>query len=329
MQNNKYYIAHAQSIAAAQDICIQILNKYMKGSVFTKVLIVGKHKSDNFEQLQNSLWNNSSNIFPFVLADEKLSNISPLVCSNTLDMVNNPNIIIIYLSSIAELKMKNLEHNKTIYIIALDAQQIASDRAILCELNIQEIPECDFLAIAPSRPSHTNDTVKPTKTNHQPMNMNNTGVKKELKEFENALLFIKPSVMKRRLEFQLLHHLFSRTHARFVFGATKRVTLETWRKFYAEHENKPWFEDQCQFLSESYLMVLVVSGRDVIARIRHEIGSMEPSEGAQYNSIRFIYGQSISDNGIHCSDSLDSYEREKALIFPNSVGQDNKFKGKK
>lgn len=329
MQNNKYYIAHASKLAEAQDLCIKILDKYMKGDVFNKVLIVGQQKNDAFEQLQSNLWNNPINIFPFILSNEALANISPLVCGYSLELINKPNVIIVYLHSVVELKWQHIESNKTIYIITLNASSIAAQKEVLTKLHMTEIPESAFLAVPPSRREHMNDPGKPIKINATNMNVNTTTPKREAKDFENALLVIKPSVMKRKLEFNLLQHLFTKTHARFVFGSTKKISIESWRLFYQEHEDKPWFESQCQFLSENYVMILVVSGRDAIARIRNEIGKPEPNDGMQFNSVRYIYGRSISDNGIHCSDALESYEREKAIVFPNSGTYDSRSKNKK
>ena len=83
---------------------------------------------------------------------------------------------------------------------------------------------------------------------------------------------------------------------------------------YAEHEGKPFFDRLVAYLTRSPLVALVLEGENAISRVRALNGTTDPAD-SQDNTIRALYGKSMSENTVHASDSTESSKRERAIWF--------------
>lgn len=86
------------------------------------------------------------------------------------------------------------------------------------------------------------------------------------------------------------------------------------RHFYAEHADKEFYPRLEDFMCRGNTIALILEKENAIHEIRELLGDVMP-EKRKPGTIRALYGQGITDNGAHASDSLESAEREIGIIF--------------
>jgi nucleoside-diphosphate kinase len=84
--------------------------------------------------------------------------------------------------------------------------------------------------------------------------------------------------------------------------------------FYAEHAGKPFFGELVEFMTSGPVVAMVLEGADAVVRCREVMGATNPAEAAP-NTIRALYGASMTANAVHGSDSPASAAREIAFYF--------------
>lgn len=98
--------------------------------------------------------------------------------------------------------------------------------------------------------------------------------------------------------------------------ATKmmRLSREQARGFYAEHEGKPFFDELVSVMTSGPIVVSVLEGEDAVRRHREILGATDPVK-ALAGTLRADYADSLTENGTHGSDSIESARREIAFFF--------------
>ena len=96
-----------------------------------------------------------------------------------------------------------------------------------------------------------------------------------------------------------------------------RLSAREAMSFYGEHAGRPYFEGLIRSVSdeETPVTVMVLSGKDAVARWRAMLGATDPTK-AQPGSIRADFGTQMPDNAAHGSDSAQSADQEIGLFFP-------------
>lgn len=130
---------------------------------------------------------------------------------------------------------------------------------------------------------------------------------------ERTLVLIKPDAVERNLIGPILSE-YERNNLKVVEMKLLQVSTEIAQRHYAEHEGKPFFEDLVAYLTRSPLVALILEGENAVQRVRILNGKTNPKESGD-NTIRALYGVSLSENTVHASDSLESAEREIAIWF--------------
>ena len=91
-------------------------------------------------------------------------------------------------------------------------------------------------------------------------------------------------------------------------------------QLYAEHKEREHFQHLVDYMcSEACSALLVgdsVPGRDTVHAFRQLIGAEQSERGSE--TIRGRWGRSQRHNVIHASDSAESFERERAILFPTT-----------
>jgi nucleoside-diphosphate kinase len=130
---------------------------------------------------------------------------------------------------------------------------------------------------------------------------------------ERTLILIKPDAVERRLVGEILRRIEQRG---FGVRAAKlmRVSRDLGERHYAEHREKPFFDELVEFITSASTWALVVEGEGAIATTRKTIGATNPA-GAEPGSIRGDLATAMPDNLVHGSDSAESAQREIALWF--------------
>jgi nucleoside-diphosphate kinase len=133
---------------------------------------------------------------------------------------------------------------------------------------------------------------------------------------EQTLVLIKPDAMRRKLAGEILARLERRglelRAARLV--EVERDHAET---HYAEHAEKPFYDELVEFITSGSTLALVVEGESAISVVRTTIGATDPVYAAP-GTIRGDLALAMPDNLVHGSDGPDSAVREISLWFPNA-----------
>jgi nucleoside-diphosphate kinase len=131
---------------------------------------------------------------------------------------------------------------------------------------------------------------------------------------QSTLLIIKPDAVRRGLIGEILARV-ERKGLRIAGLRMMEIDRNVAQRHYAEHSEKPFFDELVQFITSGPVVVAKVSGRDAVAVLRALMGATDPAQAAQ-GTIRGDYGLEITQNLIHGSDSEESAARELALFFP-------------
>ena len=84
--------------------------------------------------------------------------------------------------------------------------------------------------------------------------------------------------------------------------------------FYAVHKERPFFGELTDFMSSGPAVVIVLEGDNAVAKNREIMGATNPAEAAP-NTLRALYANSIGENAVHGSDSLENAAIEIAYFF--------------
>jgi nucleoside-diphosphate kinase len=130
---------------------------------------------------------------------------------------------------------------------------------------------------------------------------------------ESTLLIVKPDAVRRGLIGELLR----RVEAKGLRVAEMRMTSidrATADEHYAEHREKPFFDELVGFIGSGPVVVARVEGERAVPVLRSLMGPTDPAL-APPGTIRGDYGLVITENLVHGSDSTESAERELKLFF--------------
>lgn len=130
---------------------------------------------------------------------------------------------------------------------------------------------------------------------------------------EQTFLMVKPDGVERGLIGEIIARIERKG---FVIREMKmmQVSEELAQAHYAEHAEKPFFGELVTFLTSGPVVALRVEGKDIVTVSRMMIGKTKPTE-ALPGTIRGDFANTMSENVIHGSDSVESAERELGLWF--------------
>jgi nucleoside-diphosphate kinase len=132
---------------------------------------------------------------------------------------------------------------------------------------------------------------------------------------ESTLLIIKPDALRRGLAGTIISRV-ERKGLRIEAMKTIRIDRALAGQHYAEHTEKPFFDELVGFITSGDVIVAKVTGREAISVLRGLMGATDPAKAAQ-GTIRGDLGLQITENLVHGSDSPESAKRELALFFPD------------
>ena len=130
---------------------------------------------------------------------------------------------------------------------------------------------------------------------------------------EQTLVLVKGDGVRRRL----IGEIIRRIEAKGLDIQTLQlmdVSPDLAGEHYAEHREKPFFEELVDFITATPVVAMRVQGEGAIKVMRNLMGATNPAEAAP-GTIRGDLALSLPDNLVHGSDSPDSAERELGLFF--------------
>ncbi len=130
---------------------------------------------------------------------------------------------------------------------------------------------------------------------------------------EETLVLVKGDGVRRRLVGEIIRRIEAKS---LDIDAMKLMDVgrELAEEHYAEHRDKPFFEELVEFITSTPVVAMRIRGEGAIKVMRNLMGSTNPAEAAP-GTIRGDLALSLPDNLVHGSDSPESAERELGLFF--------------
>ena len=101
---------------------------------------------------------------------------------------------------------------------------------------------------------------------------------------------------------------------KIVAAKVMKMTPELAAIHYVEHIGRPYYPALVEFMTSAPIMALVLSGDDVIKKVRELNGATNPAEAAE-GTVRKLYAADKTHNAVHASDSSESSAREIPIFF--------------
>jgi nucleoside-diphosphate kinase len=133
---------------------------------------------------------------------------------------------------------------------------------------------------------------------------------------ERTLSIIKPDAVAKNVVGQILSR-FEAAGLKIVACKMQHLSREQAEGFYAEHSERPFFNDLVDFMTSGPVSVQVLEGDNAVIANRDLMGATNPQE-AEAGTIRADFAQSIDANAVHGSDSTTSAAREVAYFFTDN-----------
>ncbi len=130
---------------------------------------------------------------------------------------------------------------------------------------------------------------------------------------ERTLSIIKPDAVAKNV----IGKIYSRFEdAGFKIVAAKMLHLDEVSAggFYAVHKDRPFFKDLISFMTSGPVIVQVLEGENAVAKHREIMGATNPQEAAP-GTIRADFAETLDENAVHGSDSLENAVIEIAYFF--------------
>lgn len=129
-----------------------------------------------------------------------------------------------------------------------------------------------------------------------------------------TLFILKPDSVERGLVGKILAAV-EESGLRIRRMEMVRLTEDRARRFYAEHEGKPFLPELVAYMTSGPCVPVMLEGADAVPRLRELMGATDPAQAAA-GTIRATYGVDIQTNSVHGSDSPESARREVRFFFP-------------
>jgi nucleoside-diphosphate kinase len=124
---------------------------------------------------------------------------------------------------------------------------------------------------------------------------------------------IKPDATRRNIT-GAITKMLEDAGLRIIASRRIRMTRDQAEAFYAVHEERPFYNDLCTFMTSGPVVVQVLEGENAVGRNREVMGATNPADAAE-GTIRKTYAESIEANSVHGSDSDDNAAAEIAFFF--------------
>jgi nucleoside-diphosphate kinase len=130
---------------------------------------------------------------------------------------------------------------------------------------------------------------------------------------ERTFLMIKPDGVKRGLVGQIISRLEEKGLELRALRL-KNLDIETARKHYAEHNDKPFYDHLVYYVTSGPIIVMAVEGFNAVRAVRQLVGATNPIE-AMPGSLRGDFCLEQVRNLVHAADSPEAASRELSLHF--------------
>jgi nucleoside-diphosphate kinase len=128
-----------------------------------------------------------------------------------------------------------------------------------------------------------------------------------------TLCIIKPDAMEKGRQGAILQRVLDEGFKILGMRQLHLSRLQT-QGFYAVHRDRPFFDELCEFMTRSPVLVVALERDNAVQHWREVIGATDPAKASD-GSIRKLYGTNVGENAVHGSDSEENGRIECAYFF--------------
>ncbi|SEQ58011.1 nucleoside diphosphate kinase [Solimonas aquatica] len=130
---------------------------------------------------------------------------------------------------------------------------------------------------------------------------------------ERTLSILKPDAVGKNTIGKILDR-FESAGLKIVASRMTHLTQAEAEGFYAVHKERPFFGELVRFMISGPVLISVLEGENAVALHRDIMGATDPKKAAP-GTVRADFAQSIDENAVHGSDSLENAKNEIAYFF--------------
>ena len=130
---------------------------------------------------------------------------------------------------------------------------------------------------------------------------------------ERTFIMIKPDAVQRKLIGKIISRIEERG-IKIVAMKYIHMTRELAETHYAEHTEKPFFNELVEFITSGPVVPMVLEAENAVAMVSKMMGETHPQNSAP-GTIRGDFGIELTKNIVHGSDSVETAQREIAIFF--------------
>jgi nucleoside-diphosphate kinase len=123
-----------------------------------------------------------------------------------------------------------------------------------------------------------------------------------------TLAIIKPDAIKNGFTGKIIDRILCE---KFTILGMKQIHASRVQaeEFYNVHKGKPFYDELCDFMSSTPIVVLALKRENAVKYWRDVIGNTDPADAAE-GTIRKLYAESKGHNAVHGSDSDENAKTE-------------------
>ncbi len=130
---------------------------------------------------------------------------------------------------------------------------------------------------------------------------------------ERTFSIIKPDATRRNITGKV-NTVIEAAGLRIIGQRRIHMTRAQAERFYEVHKERPFFGELVDFMISAPVVVQVLQGQNAVARYREVMGATNPAQAAE-GTIRKLYAESVGENSVHGSDSVENAAIEIAQFF--------------
>lgn len=130
---------------------------------------------------------------------------------------------------------------------------------------------------------------------------------------ERTLSIIKPDAVAKNVIGEI-YSRFEKSGLKVIAARMMHLKRSEAEAFYAVHKERPFFKPLVDFMVSGPVMVQVLEGENAVLANRDVMGATDPKK-ANPGTIRADFANSIDENAVHGSDSLENAQIEIAFFF--------------
>ncbi|MBI5447387.1 MAG: nucleoside-diphosphate kinase [Gammaproteobacteria bacterium] len=130
---------------------------------------------------------------------------------------------------------------------------------------------------------------------------------------ERTLSIIKPDAVQKNVIGKILDR-FETAGLKIVEAKMKHLSKNEAEAFYAVHKERPFYGELVEFMISGPVFISVLEGENAVMCHRDIMGATNPKE-AKPGTVRADFADSIQNNAVHGSDSLQTAKEEVRFFF--------------